>query len=766
MFSSGEIKMRSMYALVPSFVVILVVVSVVSGVVKEAPKLSAVENGEGLKDSDHTKCDEDIEKANNAGALVTSAFVGDHKYACGAQEGCKKFHAVFESGKCDKCKPSCTKIFGSSQSTCICKGESEYCVGNADVDLFGTCQTNCYERVVGEANKEGQVKNDSFQNRLRDQIRNKRVDSQVCLLVPKEELDDCRAQTGFTKEAIKNLKEMQVEDFDKILKVFTQMTEPGSIPAKAETTIKEGSGVITSIVNVIGGVMGFVGECWTGVQAISMTETERNNIIDPNVLKDMAIVGYTGFTDDQMLIGGKSFGNSFIPDTLKLRLSESQSVNYRKGAILGKYNDLEIASFNQDAQSALRSFEHSTFPAQRASGGSPDPRASAGGMDLMQGVQGASQALQFLKQLQELFANKESGAKATDPGRIELASTKSPDVDKPSGNIVVTSAAGCGAFCKNQLLGNGNLECQQVSGGILKVSTAGTPGCTSDHVLVADPSQELTNPSTNSKNLDAGVAVKKSDDTASMLARLTLPPGSSAVIDGSSGLVGVGSEIPVNSLGVVDSGISKQGGAYVSGSGATVVALNGRRLTVDMSDEVVLFDHESLTVTRVPYDSVADEAPIYHFVTGELLMHGESYPLYRKRPKKVDREISTRLSFFNGENLFASLDENTYGKLSKDVVRIVPRKDSRIDLWGMHSYLSTAIEDGVIRGLSTMVDKENLAVVSILKYLMDGHGEYDYFVGDGLVVIKNERGRRRIVESSFGVPASTLLGVHRRLVYA
>ena len=397
----------------------------------------------------------------------------------------------------------------------------------------------------------------------------------------------------------------------------------------------------------------------------------------------------------------------------------------RKGKL--GYTDAALTYYNNQ--------EKQNFPGERAPSPKTDPRAQGGGLgDLAAGaakagaVAGAGQ--QILGLLEKLISSKQATTPqpaATTPGVMTMPSTQLPTTNTPSDQIIITENTGCGDFCKNMTLSPGQMQCQQVSGGLTTVTAAGSPGCTVSNDLLANPSTKVSNPKDNAKNVVAPiVTTTDASSTPSLRVDLTLPAGSQGTVDASQS---------------INSGITA----------AAVMPI--RRLTVDMSDDVVVFDHASFTNTRVPYDSAANDRPLYHHVTGELLPNaGELYPIYTRRPERLDREVSTRLSFYKGDSPQSRQEEVSFGWVAKSIAKVSARKDARVDMWAQTSFISTVIQAGLFRGLSTMVDGHNLQAVNIYDYLLDNGGSYSYFVSDGEVMIQRSG---KVIESSKGLPPPT-----------
>ena len=737
-------------------------------------------NAEELPESDITKCKE-VKCAEKNPRESHFQIETD----CGNQEGCDEFANCWKN----ECNPDCSKCKNPvcfSQTACYVSAGKGYGYGFGSEEVAreeatDQCIKACTNAWEQECNTIGIQARKSLESELKG--------GEGCDKVPLAESADCGKVTLPKLDEVNNLGQGIKEDAFAKIKEFMDMAK-GLIGEKKDDKNKEqpqqpspvcadgvqpgaNSVCLSEVVcqdgfelrpfqgrdvcqkkdasdNKITAAIGaldlsierkqatFSGSglsCWSADHVHMMGDDEIKRIDNPKTLKMLAEQypdDIPKFGPDQMAIGGQAFGNYFLTPVGKQRLAgRSDLANaYLDGAIAGGHQ-LLVEEFPEGIQTST--FANHNFegaPGQPASGGGVDPRGGGDGMQMVQ---------QFVGMVKDLFAEKGSGATNQLPGQIQAPSSLSPDVDKPSSGVTVMDST----FCINgkARFTQGKLVCYTAAGAQIFASS-GQPLITVNGVITGNPDLVVRNPESNDNTVAgrfASSAVGNPKQAGSGF-DATLAPGSILSFSGGN------DKIPFGNRGTMAAVFSPD-----------------RRLRVDVSDHVVIKDYETLSISRSPYDSIADERPIFHIMTNQLLNLGEDYPKYRVRPSKQDREYSTRLSFFKGFNPSPASDEITFGKLAKDYVQVIPNKDARIDLWAQHSFLSAVSQNKVVRGLSTMVDPRNLGIETIMDYFVDGDGGYDYFVGGGVVVGRNKLNRRRIIESSF--PPSPMLSVQRRLVY-
>lgn len=665
---------------------------------------------------------------------VKGVFCGKD-YCCNSDDGMDK---CWNDKRCDQCKGKAdAQTFGIPLHFASCTGMtgSTSCDGlkidassqqQADKD----CAKACYEKWNDECTKKGNEAN---------LTRMLRKEGTGCQYIAKEEIDSCREFGEYNdaeRQLIDALNNMAYDDMVKswnsrnLIPARAQATGPAAGGKQEKPSENPAKCLVDEVKKLTPDQIQKLRQI-PGIEAVAR---------DPSKVTEL--------TPDQFKQLGAAVGKDILPLEFRAKLSPEQALAYYQGIrSTNPTAPIDLggnSGYSDAALSAIRKSSETATPAARVDTSKANPAAAGGGLgDMAKNVAaagGAAGALQQIMGLAEKLMGNKGGnsAASTAPGTVTTpAAPQGPATSAGNTGVVITEAAGCGDYCVNKSIIAGGVECIQASGATTTVTAAGTPGCTQDDVIVANPAANLTNDATNMRNVVAPIVAKTDASvTPTMRTDITLPAGSSALVDGSS---------------------------TVASSAALAAATYApRRLTIDMSDEVTVFDHESLTNIRVPYDTTANEKPLYHFVTGMFLIDaGELYPRYLSRPAKENRGISSRVSYYRRVNPDAGRDEVSLGWVDDGVARVTSNKDSRIDLWASTSFISTVSEGGFFRGLSTLVDGHNLDAKSIYSYILDARPEYSYVVDDGIVMVQSNG---RIIESTAGLPLSTVLPTHLRVL--
>ena len=435
----------------------------------------------------------------------------------------------------------------------------------------------------------------------------------------------------------------------------------------------------------------------------------------------------------QFLLGGAVFG-SFVPDLGKLVMTVGQVNALLQGArsrLLPIFSS-ELASFDSvvlakswNPPNMTKQLGIEILPNIRAdSGFLPNSSVGSNPMDLGSSVSLLSDVLWFGGGV-----NKQGRVLLVGSGGTQPSLFRSGDAVFSNVNMLSFGSGQC------EMLVLGSLTCNTVGKGNLTVPTNRRGPAVSGGVQVLSDALIISGLSDN----NAAIEIATADGFRSVV------------------LLGSRKSVEVVPVGVV---FSKQG---LLNQSMILPRQGSDRLKIQLTDDVIVADYATYTTTRVPYDSVADEVLIHSLITGAVLSFGEDYPEYRKRPSREELEFSGQFDFVVGFPHQAFPGRNVYGLLSNNFVQVNLFKDSRIDMQGQAAFVTSVVEDGNIpRGSSLMVYDRNLGVKSILKYLLNGRNHYDVTVADG--VVRNSFGR--FIESSFGIPDTTLISSQRQVVYA
>ncbi len=750
--------------------------------------------GENIASTKAQQCDQDVNEAKQSNAQIEHPCKDPKK--CGNEECCigpQGYDKKFQEGKCSSCVAQC-KPLGTIPETykCDCTGgNTQYCKGSATLphSISGNmptlfCTKNCYEKVNKDAEKAGK----DTQMQTKDAV----ASGSKCELIPNEESKDCQKEHNAKNQATNDNAKKQAEDaakkaqdakkkeggMPKLPEIPPKKPEPPKEPPQAPPTkttcdpplvmlngactcpTSDGTFVedilgchakdISATVATVSAkaspiqISAFglptctscaATDCFNSEHKINAPDERRKEMnsqktksesSDTDLLKDK--------TDPQMTVSGAEQGDQGVDPNNQNQLSGKQA-NARVAGAQGSDQATGYNALNPDAQNAVRN-QQAEFPRGLKEGGD-----QAGSM----GAEGGPDPSQIMDMISKMAAGAAQGGGdktgSTQPGsQVQVGGTPGTYVQSVPNKGAVTYDENFFRMCQDITFYQKNVQCKTYGGALMAAANGGDmtkTGSVSPEGLAS--AVTLANPSGATKEVAVSLDGKQSDIVL-RLAAMT----AATVRAGQDGTLKEISNIP----GIM--------GAAVWGVSATRTGI------VDLTDDVEVIDHDTLTLFRRPYDSTVDEKPIADFWSGKSLDKGFDYPSYRRRPEKSTHAFQTRISYYRGDirSTPTGVGEVNMGK-TINYITISPNQDSRIDLWGRTSYVSmVAVDSNIIRGLSTMVDQRNIQVETVLSYYLNGNRAYDYIVDDGNVFRGDQS---RIIESSSPPPA--LPPLLRKVVY-
>ena len=231
-----------------------------------------------------------------------------------------------------------------------------------------------------------------------------------------------------------------------------------------------------------------------------------------------------------------------------------------------------------------------------------------------------------------------------------------------------------------------------------------------------------------------------------------LKDGASSVVDPGKGTVA--RTTPTGSVKMQPGPAGTVNPVAFSGNTATIISYG--QMTADLAGVVDLYSAGVAAGVKVAGLYQRYGPVLSAFLTGAVVYEPTQLPI--------------TVSFFpDPPPLPGPLGVNV-GRVFDDWFDVVPRANSRIDFDGVSGGAVTAIIQnmGVPRGSSEMADPRNLGEKTAKMYTIDGTGDYDMIVNQGLVIWTGSRAvGGRIISSSSGISPDRYLSRQQKgMVYS